>query len=88
MNELIYKADARRVVLANCPAISHAIDRIQPVNAVIHKESYLEERIVDHEVPSYTVFECSICYAKNEQYHNYCCICGAKFKETRYVRNV
>ena len=88
MEELIRKADARRAVLANCPSVAHSIDRIQPVNAVIPQEAYLEERIVDHEVPSYTVFECSICYAKNELYHNYCCICGAKFKETKYVRTV
>lgn len=88
MNELIYKADARRAVLANCPSMSHVIDEIQPVKAVIEKEALLVERIVDYEVPTYTVFECSTCYAKNEVYHNYCCICGAKFKETRYVRNV
>lgn len=88
MNELIYKSDARHAMLTTHPASAYLIDRIKPVNAVIPREAYLEERIVDHAFPSHKVFECSICDARNEEFHNYCCICGAKFMETRYVRNV
>ena len=62
------------------------ISEITTVDAIEVEHAHLVERIVDHEIPGYTVFECSACYAKNEQYHKYCCICGAKFKETRYVR--
>ncbi len=88
MSELILKSDARKAILKNYPQAAFCIDGIKPVNAIIPQEAYLEERIVDHEFPPHTVFECSVCSAKNEQYHNFCCICGAKFKETKYVRNV
>ena len=84
-DELIRKSDARRAILHLAPSFAYCINNIEPVDSVIPQEAYLEERVVDYEVPSHTVFECSICYAKNEQYHNYCCICGAKFKEIRYV---
>lgn len=35
-------------------------------------------RIVDHECPSHTVQECSLCYTRVEGWHIYCPLCGAK----------
>ena len=88
MNELILKSDARKAILKNFPQAAFCLESIKPVNAIIPTEAILIERVVDHAFPSHTVFECSICDAMNEQYHNFCGICGAKFKEVQYVGNV
>lgn len=88
MNELIYKADARKAILKNFPQAAFCIESIKPVSAVLPKEAIIVERIVDHTFPSHTVFECSLCDASVKPFHNWCGICGARFKEVQYVRNV
>ena len=88
MSEVILKSDARKAILQAAPHVAYCIDNIKPINAVIPKEAVIVERIVDHSFPSHTVFECSLCDASVEPFHNWCGICGARFKEVQYVRNV
>lgn len=88
MEELIRKSDARKAVLANCPSIAYAIDRIQPVDARAVKHAHLIERTIDHECPSNTVFECSQCWTRADVWNKYCSFCGSVFdEENKYVRN-
>ena len=87
-DELIRKSDARRAVLQAAPNVAYCIENLKPVSAVIPKEAVIVERIVDHAFPSHTVFECSLCDASVKPFHNWCGICGARFKEVQYVRNV
>jgi hypothetical protein len=48
------------------------------VDAVEVVHGYMVERIVDHECPWYTVYDCSECGCSVEIWHNYCPNCGAK----------
>lgn len=39
-----------------------------------------EKRIVDHEMPYYTVVDCSLCGCSGESWHDYCPNCGADMR--------
>lgn len=80
-DELIRKSDARKAILHECPSVAHSIERIRAVDAVPVKHAHMIERVVDHECPSYTVFECSQCWTRVETWHKFCCLCGAVFDE-------
>ena len=88
MEELIKKSDARRAILKHFPQAAFCLEDIKPVNAVVPREAVLIERVVNHDFPSNTVLECSACMAHGEEYHRFCHMCGAKFKEITYVRTV
>lgn len=51
---------------------------IRPVDAVEVVHGHMVERIVDHECPWYTVYDCSECGCTVEKWHSYCPNCGAK----------
>lgn len=86
-DQLIRKADARRAVLHECPSAAHVIDNIKTVDAIPVVHAHLVERIVDHEIPSHTVFECSSCWNKCEAWVRYCSYCGARIDgDTEFVR--
>lgn len=79
-----------KLVFAACEIKQDFADmmcEITTVDAVEVKHAHLVERIVDHEVPSYTVFECSACFSRCEQWNRYCSYCGARLDgETEFVR--
>lgn len=39
-----------------------------------------EKRIVDHEMPYYTVDDCSLCGCSGESWYDYCPNCGADMR--------
>ena len=61
-----------------CVAIKCFVDQMPTVDAVEVVHGHMVERIVDHEYPWYTVFDCSECGCSVEKWHNYCPNCGAK----------
>lgn len=86
-DQLIRKSDARKAVLRECPSAAYAIDSIQTVDAMPVVHAHLVERIVDNEIPNYTVFECSACYSRCESWVRYCSCCGARLDgDTEFVR--
>lgn len=86
-DQLIRKSDARRAILRECPSAAHVIDAIRTVDAIPVVHAHLVERIVDHEVPSYTVFECSACFNRCDNWVRYCSYCGARLDgDTKFVR--
>ena len=87
MDELIRKSDARKAILHECSSAAHVIDLIKPVDAVAVIHAHFIERIVDHEFPSYTVFECSNCFNRCDTWNKFCSECGARLDgKTEYVR--
>lgn len=88
MEELVRKSDVRKALLSDCSNLALAIEEIEPVDAVLPTEALLVERVVNHAFPSHTVLECSACMSYGESYHRFCHMCGARFKEVQYVRNV
>lgn len=88
-DQLIRKRDARRAVLKECPSAAYVIDNIKNVDAMPVVHAHLVERIVDHEVPSYTVFECSACFNRCDNWVRYCSGCGARLDgDTEFVRTI
>lgn len=86
-DQLIRKCDARRAILRECPSAAHVIDYIKTVDAIPVVHAHLVERIVDHEIPSYTVFECSACFNRCDNWARYCSYCGARLDgDTEFVR--
>ena len=53
------------------------------VDAVEVVHGHMVERIVDHECPWYTVYDCSECGCTVERWHSYCPNCGAKMDGER-----
>ncbi len=74
---------------ANNPIISSVLDGFDElvmgkvknsptVDAVEVVHGHMVERIVDHECPWYTIYDCSECGCSVERWHRYCPNCGAK----------
>ena len=58
--------------------VDDTIGFLQESPTVEVKHGRWEERIVDHEIPYYTVVDCSLCGCSGERWHTYCPNCGAK----------
>ena len=70
--EEIFWSESEQAVVRNFLAKLPKVDAVE----VVHGR--WEERIVDHEIPYYTVVDCSLCGCSGERWHTYCPNCGAK----------
>ena len=80
MARLIAEKDIYSLFGASGMARLHVgdIDVLPRVDAVEVVHGHMVERIVDHECPWYTVYDCSECGCSIERWHTYCPSCGAK----------
>jgi hypothetical protein len=78
MDELIYKADARKAILKEHPAAGHCINKIKPVEAreVVHGV-WLD---AGKNIHGQNLTNCSVCKSNSIEGGRFCRCCGALMK--------
>ena len=78
MDELIYKADARRAILKANPSVAYCIDCIKPVEA--REVTYGVWLDAGKNMYGQNLTKCSVCNANSIEGGRFCRCCGALMK--------
>jgi hypothetical protein len=78
MNELIYKADARRAILKANPSVAYCIDNIKSVEAVAVVHGVWLD--AGKNIHGQNLTNCSVCHANSIEGGRFCRCCGALMK--------
>ena len=78
MDELIYKADARRAILKENPAAAYCINNIKPVEArAVVQGVWLD---AGKNIHGQSLTNCSVCKSNSIEGGRFCRCCGALMK--------
>jgi hypothetical protein len=78
MNELIYKADARKAILKENPAVAYCVESIKPVEAMVVVHGIWLD--AGKNIHGQNLTDCSVCHANAIEGGRFCRCCGALMK--------